>query len=435
MSSRLAASLLLLALQTAFPARAETVAAPDTPAGQVLAAWIDAVNSNDLARAEQFDSIHDGRVPGNASNLLRLRGQTGGFDLASVSQSEPRYVEFAVKERATGREAIGMMEVSDATPPRIVNSQVRLPPPGARLIGFGIDAATRDRVINGTLTKLDEFYVFPETAKKMAAAVREREKKGEYANVRNGVQLALLLTTHLQEVSRDRHLRVTFSPFAAGGPGGPGPGSGPGPGPRGDPCGFEKAERLDGNIGYIKLNVFADPAECREAASAAMARIADVDAVIFDLRDNGGGRPQMVALLTSYLFAQRTHLNDLWNRTTGQTEEFWTTEDVPGKKLTTQPVYVLTSQRTFSGAEEFSYNLKNLKRATIVGETTGGGAHPVAPQEIDERFVAVVPNGRAINPITKTNWEGVGVEPDVKVPAAEALLKARELAGKGLASK
>jgi C-terminal processing protease CtpA/Prc len=91
---------------------------------------------------------------------------------------------------------------------------------------------------------------------------------------------------------------------------------------------------------------------------------------------------------------------------------------------------VLTSRRTFSGAEEFSYNLKNLKRATIVGETTGGGAHPVAPQEIDERFVAVVPNGRAINPITKTNWEGVGVEPDVKVPAAEALVKARELAAR-----
>jgi C-terminal processing protease CtpA/Prc len=101
---------------------------------------------------------------------------------------------------------------------------------------------------------------------------------------------------------------------------------------------------------------------------------------------------------------------------------------VPGKKLVKQPVYVLTARRTFSGAEEFSYNLQNLKRATIVGETTGGGAHPVRGEKLDERFSIGVPDARAINPITKTNWEGTGVEPDVKVPAAEALTKALELA-------
>ncbi len=430
MLPRLASSFLLLVL-SASSAWAQSVTAPDTPAGQVLAAWIDAINSNDRARMEQFDATHDGRVPDNADTLQRLRGQTGGFDLLSIRDSRPHYVAFPVKERASGREAIGMMEVSDAKPARLLASQVRPMPRGAKVLGFEVDAVTRERVIDDTLAKLDEFYVFPDTAKKMGAAVRERDKNGEYAKVTNGVQLASLLTAHLQEVSRDKHLRVNFSPVAGRMPIGPGPG----PGPRGDPCGFEKAEKLDGNIGYIKINGFADPTDCRDAAVAAMGKIAGADAIIFDLRDNGGGRPQMVSFLTSYLFEKRTHLNDLWNRTTGQTEEFWTTEDVPGQKFTTQPVYVLTSSRSFSGAEEFSYNLKTLERATIIGETTGGGAHPVVPQELDERFVVMVPNGKAINPITKTSWEGVGVEPDVKVPAAEALNKARELAGKRVTSR
>src|SRR5581483_807463 len=114
-------------------------------------------------------------------------------------------------------------------------------------------------------------------------------------------------------------------------------------------------------------------------------------------------------------------LNDLYNRKENSTRQFWTLSYVPGPRLAKQPVFVLTAKRTFSGAEEFTYNLKSLKRATIVGETTGGGAHPVNGQRIDEHFMVGVPFARAINPITKTNWEGTGVEPDVKVPASEAL--------------
>jgi C-terminal processing protease CtpA/Prc len=161
--------------------------------------------------------------------------------------------------------------------------------------------------------------------------------------------------------------------------------------------------------------------------------IGNVDAVIIDLRDNGGGAPAMVSFISSYLFNERTHLNDLWTRRNNTTEEFWT-QDVPGKRLATQPVFVLTSSRTFSGGEEFTYNLKSLKRATIVGETTGGGAHPTGPQPIDERFMIAVPFARAINPITKTNWEGTGVEPDVKVAAADALATAQKLAAEKLAA-
>jgi C-terminal processing protease CtpA/Prc len=180
-------------------------------------------------------------------------------------------------------------------------------------------------------------------------------------------------------------------------------------------------------VGYLKFNFFGDVEVCGPTASAALNFLANVDALIVDLRDNGGGSPDMVAYVSSYLFSKRTHLNNLWTRRTNETREYFTTE-VPGKRLgEDKPVYVLTSKRTFSGAEEFSYNLKNLKRATIIGETTGGGAHPVSGHKIDDHFTIGVPFARAINPISKTNWEGTGVEPDVKVAAGDALTTAQKL--------
>jgi len=165
-----------------------------------------------------------------------------------------------------------------------------------------------------------------------------------------------------------------------------------------------------------------------ETAAAAMNLLANTDALIIDLRKNGGGDPAMVQLVCSYLFSQRTHLNDIYSRPDNRTEEFWTKTDMPGKPYGDKPVFVLTSSRTFSGAEEFSYNLKNLNRATIVGETTGGGAHPVNARRLGKDFLIMVPFARAINPITKTNWEGTGVKPDVEVPAAQALKVAHLLA-------
>lgn len=195
-------------------------------------------------------------------------------------------------------------------------------------------------------------------------------------------------------------------------------------------CSFEKVERLEGNVGYLKFDAFEDADLCASTVAAAMTFLAGTRALIIDLRQNGGGQPKMVALISSYLFDRRTHLNDLWTRHTNATEQFWTRDSVAGRRFGgTKPVYVLTSARTFSGAEEFSYNLKALKRATIVGETTGGGAHPVRGRRIDAHFTIGVPYARAINPITRTNWESVGVEPDAKVPAGEALKTALTMVG------
>src|SRR5213592_4209751 len=177
-------------------------------------------------------------------------------------------------------------------------------------------------------------------------------------------------------------------------------------------CSFEKAEHLPPNIGYLKFNAFPNPAVCGPTATAAMNFLGSVDAMIFDLRDNGGGDPKMIAYLSTYLFGESTHLNDLYNRKEDATTQYWTLPYVPGNRLTGKPVFVLTSKRTFSGAEEFSYNLKNLKRATIIGETTGGGAHPVSGHRVDDHFMIGVPFAKAVNPISKTNWEGTGVEPD-----------------------
>ncbi len=291
-----------------------------------------------------------------------------------------------------------------------------------------IDAATRSAVIEAALKRLNDFYVFPETAKKMEQAVRERIGRKEYDQITSAKTLATTLQNHLQEVSDDKHLRVTYSAELL-----PPQGEHHEPGPeeiareleflRAVNFGFEKVERLPGNIGYLDLRGF-QPAEFgAETVVAAMNFLANTDALIIDLRRNGGGQPDMVALISSYLFGpEPVHLNDLYFRPDNSTRQWWTLPYVPGKRYgDKKEVYVLTSKRTFSAAEEFTYNLKNLKRATIIGETTGGGAHPGGPRRINEHFAIWVPSGRAINPISKTNWEGTGVTPDVEVPADQAL--------------
>ena len=364
---------------------------------------------------------------------VAFRDQTGGFELLGIDKRERLHIEFRVKARGSPTTALGKMDVKDADPAEVVSFSLRAIPPGMTVadMTMNIDAATRARVIDGAIANLNEFYVFPETATKMEGVLRERQKKGEYDAVNDADAFATLLTKQMQEVSQDKHLRVDFFSMVL-------PKGEPGQNPDAeaqmrtrierDNCAFEKAERLPSNIGYLKFNGFLDPAICGPTATAAMNFLGNVDAIIFDLRDNGGGDPKMIAFISTYLFGDVTHLNDLYNRKEDSTTQYWTLPYVPGKRLTSKPLFVLTSKRTFSGAEEFSYNLKNLKRATIVGETTGGGAHPVSGHRIDDHFMIGVPFARAVNPISKKNWEGTGVEADVKVPAGEALDVAKKMA-------
>lgn len=296
---------------------------------------------------------------------------------------------------------------------------------------LAIDAATRAQVIETILKRINGAYVFPEVAKKMESAIRERASKGEYDSLASAKAFAVKLTDDLQSVSKDKHLRVGYSHEVI-----------PERAPQREPTaaereetrreynwmnhGFNKVERLRGNVGYLEFWGFFDEEMGAGTVAAAMNFVADTDALIIDLRNNGGGNPAMVALVCSYLFGpEPVHLNDLYWREGNRTEEFWTRKQIAGKRYLNKDVYVLTSKRTFSGAEEFAYNLKSLKRATIVGETTGGGAHPGQRIRLHEHFQMFVPTGRAINPNTKTNWEGTGVTPDVDVPADQALIVAR----------
>ena len=304
--------------------------------------------------------------------------------------------------------------------------------------GPALDNTVRSQVIESVLTKLNAEYVFPEVAKKMETAIHERMQKHEYDSLSEGKLFAERLTHDLQDISHDKHLRVRYSARPL-----PEESDQPDPTPADRQkareafvrsgtamnWGFQKVERLKGNIGYLDFRFFGDPEQAGETLAGAMNFLANTDALIIDMRNNGGGDPGMVAVACSYLFdSEPIHLNDIYWRPNDSTRQFWTLPHLPGKRYLGKDVYVLTSKMTFSGAEEFTYNLKTQKRAMIVGETTGGGANPGGSERVNAHFEVFVPAGRAINPITKTNWEGVGVKPDIDLPASQALLTAHKMA-------
>jgi C-terminal processing protease CtpA/Prc len=190
-------------------------------------------------------------------------------------------------------------------------------------------------------------------------------------------------------------------------------------------CFFKKVEILPHHIGYLKLDWFSDPSVCREKAVSAMASLNSSNAIIIDLRDNHGGDPSSTVMLAAYLF---DHPEYWYSPRGAPTEESWTRSPVQGNRLADKPVYVLTSASTWSGAEQFSYDLKMLKRATLIGETTRGGAHAGVFHRIDDHFGIGIPEAKVLNPFGKSDWEGVGVEPDVEVSAANALETAQKMA-------
>ena len=291
-----------------------------------------------------------------------------------------------------------------------------------------LDAAERDRIVEAAATKLKEHYFDRGAAQRMALALVSHEKRGDYSAITDGSAFADLLTKQIREVSQDLHLMVVWSaePFPAGPPSPP-------PGAieryhealRQNNCTFEKTEILPDKIGYLKLNSFPDTSVCRSTAVAAMAKLNRADAIIFDLRDNGGGYPDMVSLIAAYLF---NHPVDWYDPRSDTNELSRTPSPVPGSRLADKPVYVLTSGRTISGAEQFCYNLKMLKRATLVGETTHGSAHTGTFFRLDDHFGMGIPETKPVNPYGQPDWEGTGVEPDVKVSAGDALETAEKLA-------
>ena len=188
-----------------------------------------------------------------------------------------------------------------------------------------------------------------------------------------------------------------------------------------DNFGIHRVERLDGNVGYLDVRRVAMPANAGPAIAAAMELVAGTYALIIDLRHNHGGSPEGVVFWCSYLFDERpVHFNDIFHADTGETRQFWALPYVPGSRYIDRPVYVLTSSHTFSGGEDFCYTLQALGRAEVIGETTGGGAHPTRPFPISAAVHIAIPFARSVNPVTGTNWQGTGVVPDFAVPEAQA---------------
>jgi hypothetical protein len=270
-------------------------------------------------------------------------------------------------------------------------------------------------------------YVFSDVAEEIEEVLRRKLRSGEYDEIETIQDFAHQLTNDLQEVSGDRHLGVRYwsdEQVAESEEGDEDPDAAHRRAfERGRKRNFEfrKLEILDGNVGYMKLDGFNDTSLSGPTAIAAMNFLAHADALIIDLRENGGGSPSLIQTIMAYLLDESTHLNSFYIRDGDSLKQFWSAPYVPGPKMEDVELYVLTSGYTFSAAEEFTYNVKNLERATIVGEVTGGGAHPVASYVFDGMNIMVrVSFGRAINPISGTNWEGTGVQPDIEVPADQA---------------
>jgi hypothetical protein len=290
-----------------------------------------------------------------------------------------------------------------------------------------VDEATRNEVLEGAIANLNRAYVFPEKAALIEKQLREKMQHGDFGAVTSAEQFADVLTDTLQRETRDKHLEVRYYEKTV-------PALAPGQDQSAEEqaeeffnqqrlnFGFENVGRLKANIGYIDLHAFARPQNVVERLAAAMTLLADTKALIVDLRRCGGGDPDTVMLFASYLFDKPTHLNDIYFRDENRTEVRWTSETVPGKRYgEARKVYLLTSSDTFSGCEDFAYALKNARRATLVGETTGGGAHAGSPRRLSAHFMMFVPSGLPKNPVTHTDWEGVGVAPDIETSAKNAL--------------
>ena len=289
--------------------------------------------------------------------------------------------------------------------------------------GEVVDAAG---VVQALTTQLDAKYVFPETARSVATKLQAKVQAGGYAQADTPAELAEALTRDLRELARDDHFQVFHEPgFRA-------PPSGKAPPPSAEEVargrrhvarigyGLGRVERLAGNVGYLEVRGFAPAELVSEEITAAIRLIAGSDALILDLRRNGGGEPATVAHLMSHFFpaGDQRHLNDLYYRAEDRTQQYWTNPGIAVRY--DKPVYVLTSKKTFSGGEECAYDFQTQKRGTLVGEATGGGSNPGDVYPLAGDFVAFIPTGKAINPVTGTNWEHVGVKPDIAVAAVQA---------------
>jgi C-terminal processing protease CtpA/Prc len=288
----------------------------------------------------------------------------------------------------------------------------------------GLDTDQRRAAVAGLADNVRARYVFPEVAAHAADALLARLAAGSYGQTRPE-PLAEALTSDLRALTGDRQLQVRFEPdFDT-------PAAAPTADRRererrsfaADNFGVRKVEVLPGNVGLLDLRFFAPEELAAPILANAMSLLASSDALIVDLRDNGGGDADTIAFLCTYFFPEgrRVHLSDLRDRLQEQARESWIRAVVPGARYLDRPLYLLTSASTFGGGEELAYDLQALERGTVVGERTGGDAGTGASVAVGGGLVAFIPTARAVSAVTGSSWHGDGVKPDLATPAAKAL--------------
>ncbi len=295
-----------------------------------------------------------------------------------------------------------------------------------------LTAEKKEAIVKRVAAEFREKYVFAEMGEKMAQYLERQQAQGIYDNLTEVKAFCAKLTSDLREVSKDRHLFVFQSPEEAKQVAAQKALLPPeeirkinealSKIERRGNFGFGNIEIMEGNIGYVDINWCSTSAEACEKVIALMSYLSDTEAIIIDLRDNGGGGGPAADLLMSYFFGEeKVPFTGVYLRSTNQIEQSWSAAFVPGNRLPDIDVYVLVNSKTFSAAEDFSYSLQALRRAVIVGERTKGGAHPVDVVIIDGDILAQISIGNAVNPVTRTNWETNGVQPDIKTASEDAL--------------
>jgi len=299
---------------------------------------------------------------------------------------------------------------------------------------FTLSEAYKKETIEKLSLLMQDLYIYPDSAKKTSEHLYKQYEAGYFDKYKDNETFATVLTESVQSVNKDKHMRImSNAPYIA---------------PqntleaksahrmgqinnyRSINHGFKELKMLEGNVAYLDLRMFAPMERAKEMTDAYMRMLSLSDAVIIDLTQNGGGDPSMVQYLCSYFFDKKIHLNSLYYREGDRTEEFWILEKVGGKKLVDIPLFIMIGDETFSGAEEFSYNMQTQKRATLIGQTSAGAANPGGTRGINEHLSVFIPTGRAINPITNTSWEGVGVQPEILTNKEETFDQALILAQK-----
>ncbi|PBI94608.1 Carboxy-terminal processing protease CtpB precursor [Flavobacterium sp. ACN2] len=295
-----------------------------------------------------------------------------------------------------------------------------------------LDTKEKKAIVSAIKTHIGKSYIDLDLSKRMTIELDKNLKSNKYKEITSPVEFSKILTEDLQRISKDLHLKVRFEPehitrekniisqeaqlemekrmalqMAE------------------INYGFKEVKILDGNIGYLNLNQFADIKYAEETVAATMNFLSNTNAIIIDLRANGGGVPSMMQLLSSYFFYEKpVLLSDFYERETNEKTQLYSFENVKGKRSTDKPLYILTSKHTFSAAEAFTYTLKHLDRAAVVGEITKGGANRTKRINLNDGFTISLPYIQSINPVTKTNWEGKGVQPDIKTDEKDAFVYA-----------